>query len=245
MSSARRFFNIQSLTHSLAAPHFRMKTLKSIRDCLQIGEYSVGIDLQDAYCRIPIAENLQHASRFALHVPVTPVRLSHSTASLHGRIEANGQSPASTRNGGPCLSERLALRKPKPTAPHETPGGTVRPLLPSWAGTGRPEVQALASSNLHVSGSGFRPEASHRVTGVSGSTPSATGSLVFRRRNTRQCAESARLHGLDVSASAPGLVAGLTLPLAPTTTRGLPHWQLRRRPRLERVSRGTPEVVSS
>ena len=63
----RLIFNQKNLNQFIITHRFKMETLKSVRDCLRPGEFTVSVDLEDAYLHIPLHPSCYHLFRFCLN----------------------------------------------------------------------------------------------------------------------------------------------------------------------------------
>ena len=60
----RLIFNMKRLNASIVSPHFKMETLRSIREALCAQEWTLSLDLKDAYLHVPIHTDFQKYLRF-------------------------------------------------------------------------------------------------------------------------------------------------------------------------------------
>jgi len=60
----RLIFNLKILNTFISRVHFKMETLKSIREAVSPNDWSVSLDLTDAYLHVPIHPDSQHLLRF-------------------------------------------------------------------------------------------------------------------------------------------------------------------------------------
>src|SRR5207253_6754142 len=63
---SRLIFNLKNLNKFIVTHRFKMETLRSVRECLRPGEYTVSIDLEDAYLHMPLHPDCYHLFRFCL-----------------------------------------------------------------------------------------------------------------------------------------------------------------------------------
>ncbi len=99
----RPVINLKPLNRFLHNPHLKMETSWAIIKAVSPGDWSVSIDLTDAYFHVPINLEHQHFLRFAVspteayQFRALPFGLSSAprifTMILRGRAEAEGQSP--------------------------------------------------------------------------------------------------------------------------------------------------------
>ena len=70
----RPVIDLKALNEHITCPTFRMETVHSIRQQVQVGEYTTSIDLADAYLHIPVAEAFQPYLRIAVRDQVLQFR---------------------------------------------------------------------------------------------------------------------------------------------------------------------------
>src|SRR5207253_1494698 len=80
---SRLIFNLKKLNLFVVPHRFKMETLRSVRECLQPGEFTVSVDLQDAYLHVPLHPDCFHLFRFCIggvvfHFTALPFGLSSS-----------------------------------------------------------------------------------------------------------------------------------------------------------------------
>src|SRR5207253_88437 len=64
---SRLIFNLKNLNKFVVTHRFKMETLRSVKECLRPGEYTVSVDLEDAYLHVPLHPDCYHLFRFCLN----------------------------------------------------------------------------------------------------------------------------------------------------------------------------------
>ena len=188
----RPVIDLSRLNDHLVIPRFKMETQASVRASIKENEWTVSIDIQDAYLHVPMARSVRKYLRFMVNgrvsVYMPPVRLGYLSSGVYQVAATSGPASAAPRYQAPCISGRLA----HPSIVHRTgqnscrfsPAGVTTP----WMGNQFQQVRLGSQPAVRFYRHAVQHVRLHRGTSTqnAGQNPEHPGSLEITPAHIRQ-----------------------------------------------------------
>ena len=178
----RPVIDLSRLNDHLVIPRFKMETQASVRASIKENEWTVSIDIQDAYLHVPMGK------RACVSVYMPPVRLGYLSSGVYQVAATSGPASAAPRYQAPCISGRLA----HPSIVHRTgqnscrfsPAGVTTP----WMGNQFQQVRLGSQPAVRFYRHAVQHVRLHRGTSTqnAGQNPEHPGSLEITPAHIRQ-----------------------------------------------------------
>ena len=110
MGDLRPVIDLSTLNKSLVVPHFQMETAQTVRAAIHRQEWTVLIDIRDAYLHVPMNQKISQfpCQQQDVSIYMSPVGTGHLSKEIHQDPASSCPVPSNARGSASCVFVRLA-----------------------------------------------------------------------------------------------------------------------------------------